>query len=286
VLGRPTPAQTDDGEQLVIVPWTRLDRQFAPLAGGIVALDAPSGAERWRWPADGEGPVQADRLLVTNDLLLVAGQDGTLRCLTLADGQLHWETRLGEVPFCPVFDLRTACVYVATLSGHLFAVESAGGQSNRLLFEADAALAAPPILIENLLVCVDEEGTVYAVDLTTYRKQWQFHGLAGRSERMVGLATTAKTVLVTTDAGYLYALDHRTGEQRWTPWHVEETISARPVVADRTVYVTAHDGRLYAVDVGTGRTRWSFATGKRISGAPAPSPASSSPAPRMVRSTH
>lgn len=66
-----------------------------------------------------------------------------------------------------------------------------------------------------------------------------------------------KTVFAVTEFGYLHALDTTTGEGIWK-FKPEIGVYDAPVVKGRIVYVGSLDGTLYAVDASTGREVWSF----------------------------
>jgi eukaryotic-like serine/threonine-protein kinase len=59
--------------------------------------------------------------------------------------------------------------------------------------------------------------------------------------------------------GHLYALDVRTGTERWR-LGTGGAVDSAPAVADGVVYVVSRDGSLYAVDSSDGTLRWSYAT--------------------------
>ena len=82
----------------------QFDRSYQPVVAGgalflgstlndsVTAYDLQSGAEKWRFYAD--GPVRVTPA-VWKDRLLVASDDGHLYCLGTADGKLRWRFRGG-----------------------------------------------------------------------------------------------------------------------------------------------------------------------------------------------
>jgi outer membrane protein assembly factor BamB len=68
------------------------------------------------------------------------------------------------------------------------------------------------------------------------------------------------TVYFGTGEGMLYALDARTGTERWA-FETQDTIHSSPAVADGTVYVGNMESRLYAIDADTGQEQWHFQAG-------------------------
>ena len=78
----------------------------------------------------------------------------------------------------------------------------------------------------------------------------------------------AGVVYIGSENGYLYALDGRTGRQRWR-LETDGDIVSSPAVAAGVVYVGSDDSQVYAVDAQTGRQRWHFLTGDQVVSSPA-----------------
>lgn len=73
------------------------------------------------------------------------------------------------------------------------------------------------------------------------------------------------TVYVPDLEGRLYALDLRTGKERWRI-DVGEDVKSSPLVAGGTVYFGDEAGRVHARDAKTGAERWTFTAGGPVSG--------------------
>jgi eukaryotic-like serine/threonine-protein kinase len=70
-------------------------------------------------------------------------------------------------------------------------------------------------------------------------------------------------VYVGSNDGHLYAIDARSGREKWRLETGAEILSS-PVVADGVVYVGSQDGYLYGVDAATGQVQWQFSGGAGI----------------------
>jgi outer membrane protein assembly factor BamB len=81
------------------------------------------------------------------------------------------------------------------------------------------------------------------------------------------------TVYVASNAGIVYAVDARTGRQRWAfdlgSVPQDLTVYAFPTVGQSLVYVAATSGTMYALNRGDGTVRWSFQAAGQVSASPA-----------------
>src|SRR5205814_6097264 len=84
-----------------------------PGNGGIIAYELASGAEKWKWTA--EGPAYASPMLLTlgDSKLIVAVTDRSVVAVNAADGKLAWETAF--VPTQRNYNAATAIVDGATV---------------------------------------------------------------------------------------------------------------------------------------------------------------------------
>ncbi|WP_222913915.1 PQQ-binding-like beta-propeller repeat protein [Natrinema sp. SYSU A 869] len=63
------------------------------------------------------------------------------------------------------------------------------------------------------------------------------------------------TVFVGSDDGKLYAINKRTGTEKWS-LNSGETIASSPAIIDDTVFVANKAGQVYALDSETGEVKW------------------------------
>ncbi len=81
-----------------------------------------------------------------------------------------------------------------------------------------------------------------------------------------GAAAIAKgRVFFGDDAGFLHALDLKTGKEAWK-YKTDAAVEATPLVLDGVVYVGSSDAHLYALDAVTGGLKWKYETGDKILG--------------------
>ena len=75
------------------------------------------------------------------------------------------------------------------------------------------------------------------------------------------------TVFVGSADHKLYAVDARTGREKWS-FETKGAVESSPSVAEGLVYVGSHDGHLYALDCVTGALHWKLRTGGPVRSSP------------------
>jgi outer membrane protein assembly factor BamB len=192
---------------LVVAGYTRFS---APDSGGLVAVDADTGRERWRFrfPArdgDPRGSYWAGGLALTGDLAIGAASDGTIWAVDLRTGAHRWSIPPLEGPF--------------------------SGIITRVPNDLRGLAATNDLVIVGSLT-----GYLTAYDLATQREVW-------RVERgwLGSLAWSTYTVAdgvvyVPWWSGFLLAIDVRNGSVRWETRDYERGFAFPPaVVGDRVL---------------------------------------------------
>ncbi len=197
----------------------------------LLALDAASGDERWRFPTEGAVGGSA---AVAGEVVYIGDEAGFLYAVDGATGDERWRVDLGA-------SLYTAAP--AVVDGVVYLTSGAGGTA--------------PAVVDGV-VYVGGDGSAsrgslhaHAVDAATGQERWN-----------VNLAATDT-------ADGLFALDAATGDERWHFQTVGPVYHSSPVVAGDAVYVGAQDGNVYAVDLATGEERWRVETGAAVYASPA-----------------
>jgi outer membrane protein assembly factor BamB len=228
----------------------------------VVALEAATGAERWR--------VERGRLLTLPaapsyaDGSLYVGareQDGERRPLLLAieaaTGQERWRVPLTAAERHDEWLIPLAAggvVYAAATDGHAYALDAATGEQRWRVAVGNASFPQPA-LADGLLVLLHEEGML-ALDAATGQERWRggpagsmSHALDGGQVYAVGGGATAF------EGGTLHALDAATGVERWSFAGASGIALGELAVAGDTVYV-AGLLEFSALDAETGEIRW------------------------------
>lgn len=273
--------------------------------GAIYALDAATGAIRWRFDTVKEAWRQPR----------VAGGGGVWQPMSIdGAGRLHAGTA-NPAPWggTPEYPNGAAFPGPVPYTDSLLVLDARTG---RLLWHdqvtphdiRDQDFEATPILLGDRIVGAGKAGRVIAWDPRTRRRVWKTRvglhrndtgplpsrdvpicpGLLGGVETPMaaakgrvfvpvvdlcahGSSTTAQTldtVDPTRARGELVALDARTGTRFWTR-RFASALFGCATVANDVVFAPTYDGRLYALSTGDGRTLWSTRLRARVNSCPA-----------------
>ena len=226
--------------------------------GYMVAMDAESGQELWRFEA---GVIESSPALV-DGVLFFGSWDRNVYALDVSTRKPLWTFETGdEVKAAPA--VAGGTVYIGSYDGKVYAIDAetgqerwssegragVGGSGN---FYATAAVAYGRVFVGST------DGKVYAFGARSGELLWaQSTGGFVYSSA----AVYRRTVYVGSYDGNLYALDAATGDVRWT-FPTGGRISGAATVIAGIVYVSTLEERTFALDAATGEQVWSFPDGK------------------------
>jgi len=171
-------------------------------------------------------------------------------------------------------------VYVGSNDGRLYAVRRSDG-ARLWRFATHGAVTSSPAFFDGAVYFASTDGSVYAVDAKSGLARWRFktggerrfsapgiHGITPANQMMPdpfdmfvsSPAIAGGVVYIGSGDGNVYALDARTGAERWR-FATGDVVHASPAVANGLVYVGSWDRNFYALDADTGKLRWKFLTG-------------------------
>ena len=172
-------------------------------------------------------------------------------------------------------------VYIASLSGHLYAVDQETGKE-KWNFKSRTPIASSPTVAGPMLYFVSSTGALAAIDTATGQPKWVFateYEKKFEARNLHGYPPAAQTVpdawdLFTSSPavaggkvyfgsgdGNVYAVDAQTGVLQWK-FPTKDVVHASPAVVNGVVYVGSWDGYFYAIDAETGQERWSYKAGE------------------------
>ncbi len=195
---------------------------IAPSGWALIALNAQTGAARWRLPTAG----MIGRPIVANGVIYFAPQDGYVYAVDAATGHIRWRFQ------------RTVNV------------------------SAQVGIDGYPALDGNTLYVASDGGTVYALDAQTGKERWLFTLPGSKGHIYAAPAVGRGKVYVSSGNGTnaFYALDEATGKIVWQISE-PQGFDSYPLLAGNTVYVGANgytQASFYALDADTGAIRWQF----------------------------
>lgn len=207
-------------------------------AAAVVALDAATGEERWRYGEFGRKENVDASPAVADGTVFVGGGEGAVVALDAATGGERWRRETGaSVRASPAVAGGTVYVGVHE-AGEVVALDAGDGTEVwRAGLDGRNVKASPAVA----------DGTVFAA-----------------STRLVGCTGDCEDAPDST--GFLSALDAADGTRRWRHETAPDTRSD-PAVADGVVYFGRGDG--FEAVTADGESRWTVEFGRYVDSAPA-----------------
>jgi outer membrane protein assembly factor BamB len=209
----------------------------------LYAFDRETGEELWRAEGYTDDPIAADGQVWS-------AASRKVICLDAATGAPLWESETERgTHLWGIAALADEIVYVK--GDRFFAFDRADGE---VLwdFAGDDDFWNPACLLDNLVCCVSEAGTVYALNPDTGEEQWRFQADAS----LYSPICAAHGRIYFGSLKTLYALDAATREGRWTFQPPGKIDGWSLQLAGDTLYSVARCDAAYAFDTATGRVRW------------------------------
>jgi outer membrane protein assembly factor BamB len=214
---------------------------------------------------------------VVGNMLFCGTDTGRFLAARIDTGEVLWQVRL--IPTSHGIHGSPAIVggvvYIGAYDGTVYAFERATGLllwRYKLGYQVGSSPAVVPEW--GIVYSAHEEspnggGFVVALDARTGRELWRLHTVA-HPHSSVAVDVAREVVFVGDNRGVLYALDAKSGHERWTREldgvDGKADIKTTPmVIAERGIVVFgAWSGKVYALDEATGETAWEHETGGRI----------------------
>ena len=234
---------------------TPCDRHERRAPGYLVAFDAATGDELWRFEA---GVIESSPLVV-GKRVFVGSWDNNVYALDLETGDQLWsyetEDRIrGGAAF------RQNRVYISGDDDTLYALAARNGQ---LIWAAQGGdnFRTTPAINSGRVYIGNADGNVYAFGADEGETLWTY---ATGGPVFGTPAIWEDTVYVGSATGRLYALDAATGGVNWS-FDAASPIAGSPTVVAGHVYVSTQAKKTFALDALTGTEVWSFDDGRRSS---------------------
>ena len=213
--------QTALGERIRATPTLAGGRVFVGTANGhIVALDAQSGTQLWKFATDG----------VTIDSSKFGFDRHTIQSSpAVADGT----------------------VVTGARDGKIYALDAASGRVKWTQSHGTSWIITSPAIVDGTVYLGSSDaGFVQALQLSDGKEVWKS---VTQSPVWSSPAIAGDTLYTADFLGRLHAIDRRTGQQRWF-FRAGAHVFAGPLVDGNRIYFGSNDGALYALRTGPAKT--------------------------------
>lgn len=238
---------------------------FGAYDGNVYAVNAEDGTCEWQshkatdstvqcQGREPEGPIIGG-LVLLDGVLWFGAEDGQLYGIDAESGAVRTCRDMGAAIWTTPL-LVDETLYVATMRGALWGLDvSTPGDPQPKpgfkTFETSSGLLTDPVLAGDQVLVGGLGQKLYAIDVATGEKAWEFAGgnwFWGRP------AVDGDTVYATNLNGKVYAINVKTGAAAWTTnsFEAPEAIRAGALVLDGVVVVADRGGNIYSLDAGTG----------------------------------
>ena len=198
--------------------------------------------------------------VVSNGVIFVGSDDGTIYALDLETGKEIWHLATGAaVKSSPA--VADGVVYFGNDDG-VFRALDAGTGTEQWHRETGAAIESSAAVVDGVVYFGSDDGFLHALRSADGEVLWTYLARGIQSSP----AVAGGVVYFGSDDGNVYALDAVTGQRRWQ-FATGDWVKSTPVVAGGMVYAGSNDGFLYAIDAAIGELVWKVETGVLEGGA-------------------
>jgi len=233
----------------------------ASIDGKVVAVDANSGAVRWRRNLNRSlaSGVGGDK-----DSIYVADRDGTVFALSPEDGKTRWEYAMSSEVLAPVAAAFGAVV-VRSADGRIAGLNAADGTERWSNTYTPPALTVhgygSPRMLDNGVLLGLDDGKIIALSLDAGRVLWEsvVSYPSGRSE-VERLVDVDAEILV--DRSNIYAANYQGAMVKLEPvrgrslWSAELSTTVGFAQLDNSLFVADDRDRVVAISKEDGSTLW------------------------------
>lgn len=217
----------------------------------VLALDAATGAVRWRCPLNAR---QVSDPAISGDAVYVATSDGQAAAMGLADGTMRWRVRIAGIAQAAP-GVAGEIILFGGDKGMLTALHAQDG-SLAWMFQVEpdpqwgASFPYPPVYAGGRVYVTCWNRRCYALEAGTGQQVWASEPT--KRPPLTPPAVNGGNVYFCGHDRYVYCLNIADGAIRWRTQLPRRSVTT-PVLIEGQVYITSQDHRIYALDVVTGQ---------------------------------
>jgi outer membrane protein assembly factor BamB len=190
--------------------------------GNIYALDAASGALRWKFRT---GNVVHASPAIADGMVYIGSWDSYFYAIDAASGQERWRFKTGE--------------------DHEIA--------NQVGIQSSAAV------VDGMVYFGCRDSNLYALDAVSGTKKWAYSN-KGSWVISTPIAKDGTLYFATSDSALFNAVDAKSGVLKYSLSFHHWPMFSSPAIAGRNLYIGSHAGTLVAIDLDKHATAWTFST--------------------------
>jgi outer membrane protein assembly factor BamB len=268
--GKPVWTKSFDDSSFAAGAAIDKDRLYLGDLNGVVrCLAAGDGTQHWEsQPLDGEiyaGPMPyGDDILVTCEV-------GTLTWLNAADGIKRAEFRI-EAPLRCTPTITDGRVMLSGCDSLLHIIDAQTAKEISTV-EIDAPTGATAAMLDNRVYFGTEGGTLFAINVPPAGEgdpavAWSYRDPRRSQPIRTAAAVTDKVVVYGTLGKAIYAIDPKTGKEKWQ-LPTRSRVESSPVIAGDRVVAATTAGKIYVLDTETHEVKWEHDAGGGFMASPA-----------------
>lgn len=247
---------------------------LASLEGRVYALDAATGAEKWKEPYKVVGDIQASPIVAqgkvfiaaTNKIFAIDALDGRPAWTEPADANGRGVARPfvadGRIWAKPAADEKETSLFFGTLDKIFYALDTATGNL-KWTFRAGGAILTSPVVYKGKIYFGAFDGSLYAIDPESRQNgrafpaagEWLFKAT---DWIWSGPVRDKDTLYFATTGGKVFAVNASSGQAAWPgSFDVSSKFRSNPVIYKDTLIIASGEGRIYSLNLADGRMKWS-----------------------------
>jgi outer membrane protein assembly factor BamB len=197
--------------------------------------------------------------VVDGEDVLIACDDGTVRCMDRSTGVVRWKFATAKF-MAGSPSVSSDMVLIGGFDHFVYAVDKRSG-TERWRFKCGGPVRGTPVADPTTVFVASYDEKLHALDAITGKRRWEYQAT---SFVLTTPAIGDGLVIVGCNDGSVHAVDAASGAQAWM-WPgddpMQRGVIAQPLIVGDRVLIGSRTGRVFALDLRTGATTTSGADG-------------------------